>query len=204
MPDTMIHKLLEGFEIKDAEKGIVEAIIATLGVVDKDEDVITETAIPSGSKVTMSSYGHEAVYGERPVGKGEIIIREDLAIFRGKMFLTTQGGRDTFEVLKEMGSDQQWSFGFRILGSEVPSDDWKKKGARRMLTKLDAFEVSPVIVGAGIGTRTLGVKAAEEPVVPDPAIKAARLKAEEDAKALADINARADRMFKREVVGIKR
>jgi hypothetical protein len=36
------------------------------------------------------------------------------------MFLTTTRGRDTFELLKEMGADQEWSFGFRIMGAEVP------------------------------------------------------------------------------------
>jgi hypothetical protein len=76
------------------------------------------------------------------------------------VFLATTDGRDTFECLKEMGSDQEWSFGFRILGAEVPSDDERKQGARRILTKLDAFEVSPVIVGAGVGTRTTAVKGA--------------------------------------------
>lgn len=208
---TLELKSFCSIEVKDAEKGDVEAIIATLGVVDKDEDIITRDAIPEGSKVSMSAYGHDAVYGTAPVGKGTIRVEGNKAVFKGRMFLATTRGRETFEVLKEMGADQEWSFGFRILGAEVPSEEQRKQGARRILTKLDAFEVSPVIVGAGVGTRTLGVKAAEAPPPPDPAIEAARLAAEQaetDRRAVLAkqhaINDDCDRRFRRPPMGVAR
>lgn len=191
-------KELVSMEVKDEAQGLIEAVVATLGVVDKDLDVIVEGAIPDGSKVKMSSYGHDVMYGSTPVGKGALVVVGNKAVFKGRMFLTTARGRETFDVLKEMGADQQWSFGFRIVGSEVPSDEWQKRGARRMLTKLEAFEVSPVVIGAGVGTRTTAVKAADAPPPPpDPTIEAARLDAEAKALELAAINARADRFFKR-------
>lgn len=196
-PEPLELKAIGAFEIKDAEKGDVEAIVATLEVIDRDEDIIRADAIKDGSKVSMSSYGHDAVWGDTPVGKGKIHIEGNKAVFKGRIFLATQRGRETFEVLKEMGTDQQWSFGFRVLGSEVPDEAHRKQGARRILTKLEAFEVSPVIVGAGVGTRTVAVKAKEPEPPVDPAIEAARIKAEEDATALATINANADRRFKR-------
>lgn len=209
--DALELKSFCTFEVKDAEKGDVEAVIATLGVVDKDEDIITNDAIPNGSKVSMSAYGHDAVYGTAPVGKGVIHVDGSRAVFKGRMFLATVRGRETFEVLKEMGVDQEWSFGFRILGSEVPNEEQRKQGARRILTKLDAFEVSPVIVGAGVGTRTLAVKAADAPTPPDPAIEAARLAAEQaetERQALVTkqhaINADCDRRFRRPPVGVIR
>jgi hypothetical protein len=204
-------KALGAFDIKDADKGEVEAVIATLGVVDRDGDIIRKDAIANGAKVTMSSYGHDAVYGNRPVGKGALSIVGNKVIFKGRVFLNTTDGRDTFEVLKEMGADQEWSFGYRVMGWEVPSDDEQKSGASMILTKLDAFEVSPVLVGAGIGTQTLGVKqadgdpggpeaagAAEAPApmvevvveaavdtkaVDDTAIAAERIAAEQEAEA---------------------
>lgn len=201
--DTMLEvKAFGVMEVKDAEKGIVEAIIATLGVVDKDEDIIRPDAIKDGSKVSMSAYGHDAVFGDAPVGKGALHVDGNKLVFKGRVFLATSRGRETFETLKEMETDQQWSFGFRIIGAEVPSDEERKRGARRILTKLDAFEVSPVIIGAGVGTRTVGVKAADEP--PDPAIDAKRLADEDAARQLqakaahkAQLDAAADRMFKR-------
>jgi hypothetical protein len=207
MSDTLVLKSFCGFEIKDADKGEVEAIVATIGVVDKDEDIIRAEAIPDGAKVSMSSYGHEAVYGARPVGKGKLVVEGTKLVFKGRVFLSMTDGRDTFECLKEMGADQEWSFGFRILGAEVPTEAERKQGARRVLTKLQAFEVSPVIIGAGVGTQTLGVKGAEV-APPDPAIEAARIAAEEaaaatarelEAKARTDAEAKAamERRFRR-------
>jgi hypothetical protein len=204
--DGLVVKSVEGVEIKDAEKGEVEAIIATFGVIDKDFDVILDTAIPDGSKVKMSSYGHDLMGGlfgggGSPVGKGALFAEENKAIFRGKLFLQTQGGRETFEILKEMGKDQEWSFGFRVMGSELPDEDWRKRGARRILTKLDCFEVSPVLRGAGVGTRTLAVK--EETPPPDPAKEAARLESERKAQELAAVNASSDRRFRHGPMGIR-
>jgi hypothetical protein len=165
-------------EVKDAEKGEVEAIVATLGVVDKDEEIIRPGAIADGSKVTMSAYGHDAVFGARPVGKGKLSIEGNKVVFKGRMFLAMTEARETFECLKGMQGDQEWSFGFNVVGSELPSADEKRRGARRVLTKLDSFEVSPVLIGAGIGTQTVGVKhdspaAKETAPTPDAASDAA-------------------------------
>jgi hypothetical protein len=74
------------------------------------------------------------------------------------------------------------------------------------ITKTNTFEVSPVIIGAGVGTRTVGVKAAD--ALPDPAIEAARIKAEQAAEAArveaerksrieAEASAAMDRRFNR-------
>jgi hypothetical protein len=60
-----------------------------------------------------------------------------------------------------MGADQQWSFGFQVLDDTEPTEAEQKQGARRVLTKLDTFEVSPVWIAAGLGTRTLAVKQAD-------------------------------------------
>lgn len=161
--DSHDTKALAGtMHVKSADRGDVEAIFATIGVTDHDKDHIRPNAISDGATVAMSGYGHNAIYGSRPVGKGVIRIEGNKALFRGRVFLNTSEGRETFEVLKEMGTEQQWSFGFSILGEEAPTDAERKSGARRALTKLDAFEVSPVLRGAGIGTRTVAVKHAAE------------------------------------------
>jgi prohead serine protease len=157
-------KAFESFEIKDAATGEVEAIIATLGVVDRDYDVIMEGAVKDGSKVKMSAYGHDVVGfigpGKIPVGKGLVFEEKGKLVFRGRVFVTTPRGQEAIAVLKEMGKDQEWSFGYRVMGEEVPDEEWTRKGARRMITKADVFEVSPVLIGAGIGTRTVSAKQA--------------------------------------------
>jgi hypothetical protein len=195
MPDPVV-KHFSGFEIKDEAKGEVEAIIATLGVVDRDEDIIRHDAIKDGAKVRMSSWGHDAMYGARPVGKGTLHVEKNQLKFKGRIFINTTDGRETFEVLKELGGETEWSFGFRIVGSEVPDDDERGKGARRILTKLDAFEVSPVMIGAGVGTRTVGLKEkvedepkAEEPKAEDAEAVEVKAREEAEAKAVAEADA---------------
>jgi hypothetical protein len=146
------------FEIKDEAKGEIEAVIATFDVVDKDGDVIRKGAIPDGATVAISGYGHSAMFGERPVGKGTISTDGNKAIVKGQLFMEMEDARDTLAVLKGMGKAQQWSWGFVVLGSEMPTDDQRKQGTYRIITKTNPFEASPVIRGAGVGTRTLAAK----------------------------------------------
>jgi hypothetical protein len=75
------------------------------------------------------------------------------------MFLDTERGREAFRVLKAMGPEQPWSFGFRIVDSHPADEAWRAKGAYRILTKLEALEVSPVFQAAGVDTGTVSVKA---------------------------------------------
>lgn len=160
-PNAERDRAVKGFgvlEIKDESKGEVEAIVATLETVDRDREVILRGAIPDGSKVKLSGYGHGAMYGEMPVGKGTLHVEKDRAVFRGKFFLTTTRGQDAFQTLKELGPEQEWSFGFRVIDAENASEEWAKQGAWRVLKKLEPFEVSPVLIGAGVGTRTVAMK----------------------------------------------
>lgn len=155
------HKALtfSAIEIKDAQQGEVEACVATLGVVDNDGDYMRPGCIEDGSKVMMSDYGHSIITdGQRPVGKGVISIRGTKAMFRGKLFMDTMAGQETFKTLKAMGPDQEWSFGYQVVTASVPSDEEKAKGAYRSLDKLKSFEVSPVFMGAGKGTGTTSIK----------------------------------------------
>jgi hypothetical protein len=156
-------KRLDSIEIKGGdEEGHVEAVIATLNVVDRDHDVILPGAIKDGAHVTLSEYGHSTVIaGTPPVGKGTLQAKGNTVVFKGRYFMSTDRGKEAFRTIKEMGlEDQEWSFGFTVDGHEIPDAELQKKGAWRILSKLGSFEVSPVIRGAGIGTRTVSVKAA--------------------------------------------
>lgn len=166
---TVDTKAFGPLEIKDAELGEVTAVVATLNVVDKDGDVILPGAIPTGgSKVKMSGYAHDIILGgAAPVGKGTITEEGGKAVFRGKFFMTTERGREAFHTVKELGTDSEWSFGFpRQVKTAEMSDEWKEKGARRLIAGLRPIEASPVIVGAGVDTGTVGVKAADTEPAP--------------------------------------
>lgn len=152
-------------DLKSDDRGEVVAIVATLGVVDRDGDVILRGAIPpGGSRVKLSGYNHDVVLeGKAPVGKGVISEEGDRAIFRGKFFLTTERGRQAFLTTKELGADGEWSLGFpkATVKTGDLTADWQAKGARRVITSLTPIEASPVFIGAGRGTGTLSTKAAD-------------------------------------------
>lgn len=151
----MDSKFLTGIEIKDEAKGEVEAVFATLGVVDKDNDVTEKGAFTEGAPVVISSYNHKSWEGALPVGKGTIHEVGDSVIMKGQFFLNTQAGKDTFEVIKQLGNRQEWSYGFNVDDSEKGDHEGKSV---RVLKKMSVYEVSPVMRGAGVGTRTTFAK----------------------------------------------
>lgn len=202
--ETLETKSFGAFEIKDADAGEVTAIVATLGVVDRDGDVLLPGSFPESASVKMSGYGHDVILdGAAPVGKGTITVEGDKAIFRGKFFLSTARGRESFNTVKELGTEGEWSFGFpRGVKTAEMSDEWKAKGARRIIKGITPVEASPVFIGAGLNTGTVAIKEAEDAAATaqrDADAKAAQLAAEQKAKAdaLAEVNAEAGRILAR-------
>jgi HK97 family phage prohead protease len=146
------------FKIENEEQGTFRAVFATLGVRDKDGDVIMPGAIERGSKVRVSAYNHSSWGGALPVGKGEIDEVDNELVVTGQFFQTTEAGRETYNTVKELDDLTEWSFGFDTLDAE-----WGEMGGERVqfLKKLKVFEVSPVLLGAGVNTRTTEIKAGE-------------------------------------------
>jgi hypothetical protein len=168
-PMELEVKSLKSFEIKNEKKGEVEAVIVTLNVVDRDHDIVRPGAIPDGVRVKLSDYGHSVAFGAPPVGKGVLRTKGDKVVFQGHYFMDTERGAEAFRLMKSIGEDdQEWSFGFVVTGDELPAREERQKGAWRILTKLDSFEVSPVVRGAGVGTRTVSLKAAGASGPPEP------------------------------------
>ncbi len=159
----MDSKRLRSVEIKSADRGEVQAVFATYNVVDDDGDVTLPGAFKDGADVAISAYGHGS-WPQRgnvpPVGRGTIKTTGTEAMLDGKFFLKTAGGRDAFELVKEMGPLQEWSYGYDILASAPGEVDGKSV---QYLQALDVHEVSPVLKGSGVNTRTLGVKEGEPP-----------------------------------------
>jgi phage head maturation protease len=154
----MQSKTLERVEVKSADRGEVSAVFSTFNVVDKDNDVTLPGAYTEGAEVVISAYEHKSWGGALPVGKGRIRTTRTEAILDGQFFMDTTAGRDTFAVVKQLGAQQQWSYGYEVIDAEPGTFDGKEV---RFLKRLEVPEVSPVLVGAGIDTRTLAVKTAE-------------------------------------------
>lgn len=153
----MALKTFSRVAIKDADKGEIVAVFATLDVVDSDRDVTPPGAFENGAKTRISAYGHKSWEGKLPVGKGTIREVKNEAILEGRFFLDTEAGRDTFTVVKELGEDglQEWSYGYDPV--EYAFGQFEGQDVR-FLNKVKVHEVSPVLLGAGVGTRVLTAK----------------------------------------------
>lgn len=166
----MQKKTLARVRVKDAELGIIEAVFAshlvdradlataTADVIDKDGDVTLKGAFTDGQPVVISAYGHGSWDGKLPVGKGVITEVDDLAVMTGQFFLNTTHGADTFEVVKELSEDdlQEWSYSLHDVTASRAMVAGKSV---RLLERVKLVkEVSPVLMGAGVDTRTLSAK----------------------------------------------
>lgn len=155
------HKLFTGVDVEfkrgASYLGQATAVFSRYNVIDKDGDVTLPGAIRDGIEVPVSAYQHTSWTGALPVGKA--IIRTDHQTARAEVqfFMTTQAGRDTFEVVRELGTLGQWSYGFDTL--EASKGKFEGEDAQ-FLKRLRIHEVSPVLVGAGVDTATEDVKAA--------------------------------------------
>mgnify|MGYP000977370160 CR=1 FL=1 len=145
--------------------GEFEAIFAYFDVIDKQGDVTEPGAFTEGQKVKIAAWGHD--WYKLPVGKGVIHQDGEKAWVDGKFFLDTEGGRETYQTVKNLEELQEWSYGFEVLESGQGEVDGDKV---RILRKLSVFEVSPVFIGAGNGTQTTVIKGEGEmpPLVEEP------------------------------------
>ncbi|GAB3117854.1 hypothetical protein GCM10027160_29040 [Streptomyces calidiresistens] len=170
----MHTKSFSGVKVEDAAQGRVTAVFATMGVVDSDHDVTREGAFEDGRKVAISAYGHTSWGGALPVGKGVVKVRGKKAILDGQFFMDTAAGRETFSVVKALAEDGlgEWSYGFDINEYSFGEFDGRRV---RFLDRVTVHEVSPVLLGAGVGTGTLSAKSRHgEPDRPGPAVPAVR------------------------------
>lgn len=171
--------------VKDADLGEVEAVFATLNVVDKDGDVIEPGAIEDGATVVISPYGHKVWDGAPPVGVGTIHEVGDDAVIRAKYFMDTDAGRNDFHTVKGLAEagKGEWSFGLLNIKSQRAT---KNGVTANYISSVEVPEVSPVFIGAGVNTRTLSAKSADAPEQPGVPFSEHLTAVLADVKALND------------------
>lgn len=152
---TLEHKQTQGFEWKAETEGSFRAVIATFNVRDSDGDVTRPGSFPEGKAIRISAWGHSSWSDALPIGKGTISQDEKRAWVDGQLFIDTRHGRDHYEVIKGLGPLQEWSYGFQP--KRVSFGEFEERDVR-FLEELEVFEAAPVLVGAGIGTRTESIK----------------------------------------------
>lgn len=137
---------------EDGEKGEFEAVIATLNVKDHDNDVTLPGAFGKQA-ILIEPWNHNLQ--APPVGKGVLYERDGEAVVEGRFFLQTESGREHYEVAKELGHDQEWSYTFEIVQAERGVFEGEDV---RFLKALDVWGAGQVTRGAGINTRLTSIK----------------------------------------------
>lgn len=148
------RKIVSLKQMKFEEDGTFKALFAPFNNVDKQGDLTLPGAF-GRQNVIISSYDHGSWTGALPVGKGVIYDGEDGGIVEGKFFLDTTGGKDTYNTVKQLGDLQEWSYALPEIESETMTIN---EQTVRVLKRIRVNEVSPVLMGAGNGTRTLAIK----------------------------------------------
>lgn len=156
--ENIERKTFRGMELKADKPGQFTARIATLNVVDHDGDVTVPGAFPEGKEILISAYQHMSWQGALTVGKGLIREAGNEVFIDGEFNLKTDTGREHYETVKFAPHLQEWSYGFKATEVE-PDAEWEGVKVARILKKLEPFEASPVLRGAGVNTGTLAVKA---------------------------------------------
>lgn len=158
------RKSIEILADDDGPDGAVTAVIATLGVKDKDGDVTRPGFFPAQPYPIKMVQAHE--WGTIMLGKGTIQEVGGQAVFKGQLNLDEDDSdaRALYSRLKfDMNNPPpliQWSYGFRLKDDGFTPTEYGRDlhASKDGGPGADFYEVSPVLVGAGEGTGTLAVK----------------------------------------------
>ncbi len=169
------------------DDGTALIVFATLSVVDKDEDVIMPGAFGEQLAAILPAHNRS----KAPLGKARIFEDANEALAEKRFNLDIENARDWHSAIKFDMADgepiQEYSFGFTILESSRGEFEGRQV---RFLSKLKVHEVSPVLVGAGVNTRTLAVKSGlakqEDLGLDDYAMQHAKINETKGADAAGD------------------
>lgn len=143
----------------DDDAGTVTAVFARFNVKDADRDVTLPGYFGKQEVAIADSHDRTKI-----VGRGSITEQTDVAVLAGKYFLETVKGKEAYLTTKAMGDLQEWSYGYRILEGGSKLGTFKGDDVRFLQPKddgtpgVDVHEVSTVLRGAGVGTRTTSIK----------------------------------------------
>lgn len=161
----MEQKISIGSETKilDEQKGIVEAFVNTMGVVDSDGDVIAPSAFDKSLEKNLpipvlSSHNQAEVVGKVVAAKSVPVSEEGPHRLHAtmQMNLDTQGGREAFSNISG-NFVREWSVGFN-MGKDSSKIETQDGMQVRVIDDLDWVETSSVIRGASPETQTISAK----------------------------------------------
>ncbi len=144
-------------DLKLTDEGAITLAFSQLDVIDRDGDITVTGAIPT-KDVPMSAYGHTSWDGALPIGRGTVRESAGWGVFDGSFLMDTDQGRNAHATVRAMAELQEYSYGYNPMEVSFGQVDGKPV---RYLRALDIFEVSPVLIGAGVGTHTLAIKSGQ-------------------------------------------
>lgn len=156
--DGLSFLLKEATQVETTDEGTLKAIVGTLSVVDRHNDMIMPGAVGK-QEVAFSAFGHRSWLDRAPIGKGLIYEEGQNIMYEGQFFMKMPEAASTFESIKGLDELQQYSWSLEeIKYSTEDSDESNDRGYIYKITKVKVREVSPVLRGASIGTRTVSIK----------------------------------------------
>jgi hypothetical protein len=148
-------------DIKQVYEGKVVATLARLGVRDRDGDVL-KTGLLSGRQIVAIKPQHK--WDHVNLGVAEVYETAGQTLEALMEFnLAIPSARDWFESIRfshEKHHRQEYSFGFQVSDFEHATHSDGKSA--RFLNAIRMAEVSPVVIGASVGSQTLAIKAQQE------------------------------------------
>lgn len=154
----MEHKSIDGLAVKAGATGTAEVVIATIGVIDHDGDVVAPGAIGVQSVPILPAHNWASI----PLGKARTREVGNQVIADLQFNLEIPEARSWHSALLfdvEHGpAVQEYSWGYH----PTKHKPYEVEGRRaRLLERVKLHEVSMVVQGASIGSRTVGVKCTE-------------------------------------------
>lgn len=157
----MLTKSVTIKAMDEAGKGLIQ--LATLSAVDHDGDTYMPGAFSwkeGGHQWCSILPAHHR--GKVPLGKARVFEDGDAALAETHFNLDIPEARSWHSAimfdLAQGKSVQEYSYGFDLLDFE-----YQQRGDDRVriFKRVDVHEISPVLKGAGVGTRTISMKSAE-------------------------------------------
>ena len=141
-------------EVPDGAEMRATFVVATMGVEDQDGDILVPGSV-GVQRCMLGGWQHTISRGTIPIGKAGLHEDQDKLIADVEFNPNIQAAVETWHSIKFAPELVEVSFGL------LPKQWGWGENYVRMIQKMDVFEVSPVLRGAGIGTGVMSVKEAK-------------------------------------------
>jgi HK97 family phage prohead protease len=150
--------------VKSATEGIAEIVVSAYGNVDHDGDIVVKGSVARqiagehGPRNPKGLNDHDWRMTAAVAKTLRMWEEDDGTHIEAQYNLETEKGRDAWSDLNFYKDDMEFSVGYHVVKAQLPDDDQKALGARRVITDWYLNEWSHVMLGANSQTRTVALK----------------------------------------------